>query len=401
MVVGHRRPPDRHPGPPQAVRDRPVRAGSGRRRGASPAPRWPVCRRSTGFVAKESVYGALIDVARHGEGTGLGGSVGWARADRRGARLGAHRGLHGSVPVGGLRHQARVQSAPSSGGSRPGSWPYPCCSACRRSCWASWVGPRPRCSRRTQTCSRSPSQDAGLALWHGPESRSGADHGLLGAGLLLFWATGSFADLQYRPQPAVERRTWLLPADAAAGPRCRRGHRPHPARIGGDLPERDPGGRRAASRVGPGRREPTARVDVVRWDNAGQVVVAAIVVVAAVLTTRSRRRLKAVVMVGVTGYGTAMLFLLHGAPDLALTQVLVETVTLVVFVLVLRRLPEYFTDRPLTRSPLLEDGDRGRGGGGGRRDHGDLYRRPHRAHRSRRPSPGRRWRSAGAGTSST
>ena len=54
------------------------------------------------------------------------------------------------------------------------------------------------------------------------------------------------------------------------------------------------------------------------------------------------------VLVGVTGYGTAMLFLLHGAPDLALTQVLVETVTLVVFVLVLRRLPAYFTDRPLT-----------------------------------------------------
>ena len=34
-----------------------------------------------------------------------------------------------------------------------------------------------------------------------------------------------------------------------------------------------------------------------------------------------------------------MLFILHGAPDLALTQVLVETVSLVVFVLVLRRLP--------------------------------------------------------------
>jgi multicomponent Na+:H+ antiporter subunit A len=40
-----------------------------------------------------------------------------------------------------------------------------------------------------------------------------------------------------------------------------------------------------------------------------------------------------------------MLFLFHGAPDLALTQALVETVTLVVFVLVLRRLPEHFTDR--------------------------------------------------------
>jgi multicomponent Na+:H+ antiporter subunit A len=90
-------------------------------------------------------------------------------------------------------------------------------------------------------------------------------------------------------------------------------------------------------------------VQVVGWDSGGQVAVALIIVIAAVLTTRSRRRLKAVVMVGVTGYGTAMLFVLHGAPDLALTQVLVETVTLVVFVLVLRRLPEYFTDRPWTQ----------------------------------------------------
>ncbi|HET7350807.1 MAG TPA: hydrogen gas-evolving membrane-bound hydrogenase subunit E, partial [Marmoricola sp.] len=102
-----------------------------------------------------------------------------------------------------------------------------------------------------------------------------------------------------------------------------------------------PGG--ALLAAAPGGAAPVA------WDNPAQLVVAVVVIVAAVLTTRSRRRLKAVVMVGVTGYGTAMLFLLHGAPDLALTQVLVETVSLVVFVLVLRRLPEYFTDRPLTR----------------------------------------------------
>jgi multicomponent Na+:H+ antiporter subunit A len=66
------------------------------------------------------------------------------------------------------------------------------------------------------------------------------------------------------------------------------------------------------------------------------------------MTVRSRRRLRAVILAGVTGYGCALLFLLHGAPDIAMTQVLVETVALVVFVLVLRRLPEYFTDKPLT-----------------------------------------------------
>jgi len=86
-------------------------------------------------------------------------------------------------------------------------------------------------------------------------------------------------------------------------------------------------------------------------DSAAQVAVAVLVVTAAVLAARARRRLRAVFLVGVTGYGTAMLFLLHGAPDLALTQILVETVSLVVLVLVLRRLSGRFPDDPsrLTR----------------------------------------------------
>ncbi|SDR77897.1 multisubunit sodium/proton antiporter, MrpA subunit /multisubunit sodium/proton antiporter, MrpB subunit [Nocardioides scoriae] len=91
----------------------------------------------------------------------------------------------------------------------------------------------------------------------------------------------------------------------------------------------------------------TGRLDVVWWDRAGQPVVALVMVAAAVMTVRSRRRLRAVVLAGISGYGCALMFLLHGAPDIALTQVLVETVSLVVFVLVLRRLPDYFTDKPL------------------------------------------------------
>lgn len=90
--------------------------------------------------------------------------------------------------------------------------------------------------------------------------------------------------------------------------------------------------------------------DVRAWDEPAQAVVAVLVAAAAILATRSRRRLKAVVLLSICGYGIAVLFLLHGAPDLALTQVLVETITLVVFVLVLRRLPAYFSDRPLAAS---------------------------------------------------
>jgi multicomponent Na+:H+ antiporter subunit A len=90
--------------------------------------------------------------------------------------------------------------------------------------------------------------------------------------------------------------------------------------------------------------------DLRAWDTPTQAVAVAAIGVAAVLAARSRRRLKAVFLAGIAGYGNAVLFLLHGAPDLALTQVLVETVTLVVMVLVLRRLPPYFSNRPLARS---------------------------------------------------
>lgn len=79
------------------------------------------------------------------------------------------------------------------------------------------------------------------------------------------------------------------------------------------------------------------------WDSPGEPVLAILIIAASVLTLRARRRLKAVILAGAVGYAVATLFALHGAPDLALTQFLVETVTLVVVVLVLRRLPTHFT----------------------------------------------------------
>ncbi|WP_017794498.1 Na+/H+ antiporter subunit A [Leucobacter salsicius] len=71
-----------------------------------------------------------------------------------------------------------------------------------------------------------------------------------------------------------------------------------------------------------------------------QLPIAILMIVAACFALRARTRFQAVVLVGVTGYGMAALFATHGAPDLALTQALVETVTLIAFVLVIRRLPQ-------------------------------------------------------------
>jgi multicomponent Na+:H+ antiporter subunit A len=53
-------------------------------------------------------------------------------------------------------------------------------------------------------------------------------------------------------------------------------------------------------------------------------------------------RFTAAVFLGGVGYGIAVLFLMRGAPDLALTQVLVETLTIVIFLLAMRSMPKKF-----------------------------------------------------------
>lgn len=89
------------------------------------------------------------------------------------------------------------------------------------------------------------------------------------------------------------------------------------------------------------------------WDRWLQVPLALVVIVATLGVLAARRRLTAVLVIGVAGYGLGALFLVHGAPDVALAQVLVETLTLIVFVFVLRRLPAEFTEEP-------SEGQRGR-----------------------------------------
>ncbi|MHC6222560.1 Na+/H+ antiporter subunit A [Arthrobacter sp. MMS24-S77] len=70
-----------------------------------------------------------------------------------------------------------------------------------------------------------------------------------------------------------------------------------------------------------------------------QLIAAAGIVVGALAAVRANKRFLAVLMVSVTGYGIALMFALQGAPDLALTQMLVETIILVAFVLAMRSLP--------------------------------------------------------------
>jgi multicomponent Na+:H+ antiporter subunit A len=84
-------------------------------------------------------------------------------------------------------------------------------------------------------------------------------------------------------------------------------------------------------------------------ESALQLALIGIVVAGAVATVLTHQRFAAVLTLGVVGYGVAMLFVVQGAPDLALTQFLIETVVLVLFLLVLRELPMRFrSDRDVS-----------------------------------------------------
>lgn len=70
-----------------------------------------------------------------------------------------------------------------------------------------------------------------------------------------------------------------------------------------------------------------------------EVVIALGALISAGMAAITRSRLKAIAALGATGYGIATLFVIYGAPDLGMTQILVETLTLILLVSVFRFLP--------------------------------------------------------------
>jgi multicomponent Na+:H+ antiporter subunit A len=83
-------------------------------------------------------------------------------------------------------------------------------------------------------------------------------------------------------------------------------------------------------------------------DVPAQVPAVLVVATGALAASITRHRFSAALFLGVTGYAMAALFVIQGAPDLALTQAAIETLSTVLFVLALRRLPDRF-ERHSTR----------------------------------------------------
>ncbi|MCC5920446.1 MAG: DUF4040 domain-containing protein [Cyclobacteriaceae bacterium] len=76
-----------------------------------------------------------------------------------------------------------------------------------------------------------------------------------------------------------------------------------------------------------------------------QVIILSIpIAVGIIFFTNSR--VKAIITLGIVGFSLALIFIYYGAPDVAITQLLVETLTVVFFVIILHKLPEFKTFAP-------------------------------------------------------
>ncbi|TVQ67546.1 MAG: putative monovalent cation/H+ antiporter subunit A [Oceanospirillales bacterium] len=72
-----------------------------------------------------------------------------------------------------------------------------------------------------------------------------------------------------------------------------------------------------------------------------EIVVVLILVASLIAVSITGSRLGAVATMGAVGFSVALIFVLFSAPDLAITQILVETLTVILLVLVLFRLPGF------------------------------------------------------------
>jgi multicomponent Na+:H+ antiporter subunit A len=91
-----------------------------------------------------------------------------------------------------------------------------------------------------------------------------------------------------------------------------------------------------------------AGVDIPPVDLVGPSVVVLLVllvgVVAAAATTTDPSQVVGVLLLSVLGFMIAIVYILASAPDLALTQLVVEMLTLVIFLLVIEELPSFYGD---------------------------------------------------------
>lgn len=72
-----------------------------------------------------------------------------------------------------------------------------------------------------------------------------------------------------------------------------------------------------------------------------EIIIAIVMISATIFSIRSQKRLSSIAGLGIVGAGVAVLFIIYSAPDLALTQFAIEVLTVILFVLVIYKLPKF------------------------------------------------------------
>ena len=182
--------------------------------------------------------------------------------------------------------------------------------------------------------------EADFGLWHGLAPELFMSMAVIGFGTVLVVIrrpVDRFLDRELAPITGVATvdalRRWVIAGGARVGgiTRSDRISRHIWAILLGLLPI-------AAVGVAAVRPEPEVGSPV----RAEDWLIVALLVVGTVAMMISRSRLGAVANVGIVGFAMALWFFSLGAVDVALTQLLVEVLTVVVIVLVLQRLPRAF-----------------------------------------------------------
>ena len=84
----------------------------------------------------------------------------------------------------------------------------------------------------------------------------------------------------------------------------------------------------------------TVEIDLFQVDLLG-CAVAAVILVSLIIIVTTHVRITALLSMGLVGFGVAVLFIMYGAPDLGITQIVVETLAVVLFMIVIYQLPEF------------------------------------------------------------
>lgn len=83
------------------------------------------------------------------------------------------------------------------------------------------------------------------------------------------------------------------------------------------------------------------------------VIFIAIIIISAIMVTQATSRLATITYLGAIGYSIAILFLLYSGPDLAMVQFAIETLTVILFVLVIYQLPKFTKSNYPAHSNLI------------------------------------------------